>query len=39
MQLADPALGLVTASHHVTLRDELNGYCLPFFTCPKAFNK
>ncbi|WP_299821462.1 hypothetical protein [uncultured Pontibacter sp.] len=39
LSLLVPAFtGLVAASHHVALRDELNGYCLHFFTTPKAFN-
>ncbi|WP_165864859.1 hypothetical protein [Rufibacter latericius] len=34
-----PFSGLVAASHHASLRDVLNGYCLFFFTSPKDFNK
>ncbi|QHL88221.1 hypothetical protein GU926_12575 [Nibribacter ruber] len=34
-----PFTGLVAASHHASLRDVLNGYCLFFFTSPKDFNK
>ncbi|SIQ89536.1 hypothetical protein SAMN05421545_1545 [Pontibacter lucknowensis] len=37
--LTIPASGLVAASHHVVMCDELNGYCLNFFSSPKAFNK
>ncbi len=35
----EPLTGLVAASHHVALRDVLNGYCLDFLTTPKDFNK
>ncbi|WP_242919501.1 hypothetical protein [Pontibacter liquoris] len=34
-----PVVRLVAASHHVSLHDVLNGYCLCFLTTPKAFNK
>ena len=34
-----PLSGFVAASHHVSLSDVLNGYCLHFFTTPKDFNK
>jgi hypothetical protein len=34
-----PLAGLVSASHHVSLSDVVNGYCLHFFTAPKDFNK
>lgn len=30
--------GYVAASHHVSLSDALNGYCLYFYTTPKEFN-
>ncbi|WP_181304873.1 hypothetical protein [Rufibacter sp. XAAS-G3-1] len=33
-----PFIGLVAASHHASQHDDLNGYCLCFFTAPKAFN-
>ncbi|MET3542866.1 hypothetical protein ABID22_003603 [Pontibacter aydingkolensis] len=36
--LALTGAGLVSASHHLSLSDKLNGYCLHFFTTPKAFN-
>ncbi|MFC5272385.1 hypothetical protein [Adhaeribacter terreus] len=31
--------GFVASSHHVSQSDMLNGYCLPFFTAQKDFNK
>ncbi|MER2996740.1 hypothetical protein [Pontibacter populi] len=34
-----PLTNLVAASHHVSLSDDLNGYCLNFFSAPKDFNK
>jgi hypothetical protein len=34
-----PLTGFVAASHHVSLSDVLNGYCLYFYTAPKDFNK
>lgn len=29
---------MATGSHHVALRDHLNGYCLCFYTTPKDFS-
>lgn len=31
--------GFVASSHHIAQADKLNGYCLPFFTAQKDFNK
>ncbi len=37
--LSKPSTGFVAASHHFSLSDVLNGYCLSFYTAPKVFNK
>ncbi|MFA1771146.1 hypothetical protein ACD591_07575 [Rufibacter glacialis] len=35
--LINPFTGLAAASHHAAQHDDLNGYCLFFYTTPKAF--
>jgi hypothetical protein len=36
---ANQLSGFVASSHHVSQSDMLNGYCLPFYTAQKDFNK
>jgi hypothetical protein len=36
---ANQFAGFVASSHHVSQSDMLNGYCLPFYTAQKDFNK
>lgn len=33
-----PLNGFVATSHHVSLSDVLNGYCLCFYSVPKEFS-
>ncbi|WP_175491098.1 hypothetical protein [Pontibacter chinhatensis] len=34
-----PLSGFVASSHHISQSDVLNGYCLPFYTAHKDFNR